>query len=369
MLTLPDYPWDTLAPYRKLAAEHPDGVVDLSIGTPVDPTPAVIQDALRAAADAPGYPGTHGTPALREAIADWYVRRRRTVDLQPQDIMPTIGSKELVAWLPLFLGLGPGDIMVRPLVAYPTYDIGAILVGAEPVAADSLRDLTDEQRSRVKLVWTNSPGNPTGKVLSAEALREIVDDARSLGAVVAADECYAELGWGSWEEHVPGILEPAVSGGDLTNLFSVYSLSTQSNLAGYRASFIAGAPNLMPTLINSRKHTGMIMPYPVQEALRVAISDDAHVQVQKDLYRARREMLKPALESFGFDVHFSEAGLYLWCTAGKDSWESIQDLAELGIIAGPGVFYGDAGAGFVRVSMTASDERIASAVSRLTKRD
>ncbi|APF41580.1 succinyldiaminopimelate transaminase [Neomicrococcus aestuarii] len=369
MLTLPDYPWDTLAPYRKLAAEHPDGVVDLSIGTPVDPTPAVIQDALRAAADAPGYPGTHGTPALREAIAAWYVRRRRSPDLQAQDIMPTIGSKELVAWLPLFLGLGPGDIMVRPLVAYPTYDIGALLVGAESIAADSLRDLTDDQRSRVKLVWTNSPGNPTGKVLDAAGLREIVDDARSLGAVVAADECYAELGWGDWEEHVPCILEPAVSGGDLTNLLSVYSLSKQSNVAGYRASFVAGAPNLMPTLINSRKHTGMIMPYPVQEALRVAISDDAHVQVQKDLYRARREALKPALEAFGFSVHFSEAGLYLWCTAGKDSWESIQDLAELGIIAGPGVFYGDAGAGFVRVSLTASDERIASAVSRLTKRN
>ena len=176
--------------------------------------------------------------------------------------MPTVGSKELVAWLPLLLGLGAGDLVVRPLVAYPTYDIGAQLAGADSIAADSLAGLSDADRARVKLVWVNSPGNPTGIIRGAAELKALVDDARSLGAVVASDECYAELGWGEHEAGVPSILHESVSGGDFTDLLSVYSLSKQSNLAGYRAAFVAGAPNLMPALVNNRKHAGMIVPAP-----------------------------------------------------------------------------------------------------------
>ena len=365
MLTLPDYPWNSLAPYRRTAEAHPGGTVDLSIGTPVDPTPEVIRAALREAADAPGYPTTHGTRALREAIAGWYARRRNTPGLDPEHIMPTIGSKELVAWLPLLLGLGPGDVVVRPVVAYPTYDIGARLAGAEAVPADRLSDLPAEVRARVKLVWTNSPGNPTGTVRGVDELAELVRDARSLGAVVASDECYAELGWGAWEDGVPGILEPRVSGGDFTSLLSVYSLSKQSNVAGYRAAFVAGAPDLMPNLLNNRKHAGMIVPQPVQEAMRVALGDDAHVAAQKDLYRGRRERLLPALEGFGLTIPDSAAGLYLWATAGEDTWTTVGRFADLGIVVGPGSFYGAAGEGYVRVALTASDERIDAAVERL----
>lgn len=365
MLTLPDYPWDAMAPFVERASAHPQGVVNLSIGTPVDPTPQLLREALSAASDAPGYPTTHGTVELRRAIAAWYERRRATPGLDPRDIMPTVGSKELVAWLPLLLGIGAGDLIVRPTVAYPTYDIGARLAGAESVAADSLDELTAEQLSRVKLVWVNSPGNPTGIVRTTEELRAIVDAARALGAVVASDECYAELGWGQWEDAVPGILEPAVSGGDFTNLLAVYSMSKQSNLAGYRAAFVAGAPNLMPSLINNRKHAGMIVPAPVQEAMRIGLGDDSHVQAQKDLYRARRAKLIPALERFGLRIEHSEAGLYLWCTAGEDTWTTIGRLADLGIVAGPGTLYGTAGDGFVRIALTASDERIDSAVERL----
>ncbi|MEE1620405.1 succinyldiaminopimelate transaminase [Zafaria sp. Z1313] len=366
MLTLPDYPWDTLLPYRDRAAAHPGGTVDLSIGTPVDPTPEPIREALRAAADAPGYPTTHGTPALRDAIAAWYGRRRRTPGLDPAHVMPTVGSKELVAWLPLLLGLGPGDVVVRPETAYPTYDIGARLAGAEAVAADRLEELPEDVRRRVRLVWTNSPGNPTGIVRTAAELRATVEQARALGAVVASDECYAELGWDAWEDGVPGLLEPEVSGGDLTSLLSVYSLSKQSNLAGYRAAFVAGAPDLMPALVNNRKHAGMIVPRPVQEAMRAALGDDAHVQAQKDLYRARRARLLPALRGFGLDIRHSEAGLYLWASAGEDTWATVGRFADLGIVVGPGSFYGAAGEGHVRVALTATDERIDAAVERLT---
>lgn len=365
MLRLPDYPWEALAPYRAIAAEHSGGVVDLSIGTPVDPTPQFIRDALSVAADAHGYPTTHGTPAVREAIVQWFRTRRGVENLSAEHVMPTVGSKELVAWLPLLLGLGEGDVVVRPLVAYPTYDIGAQLAGATAVAADSLAELSDEVRSRVKLVWLNSPGNPTGSVLGAAALKARVDEARAIGAVVASDECYAELGWGEWENGVPSVLHPDVSGGDLTGLLAVYSLSKQSNLAGYRASFVAGAPEIFGELVNSRKHAGMIVPAPVQATMVAALGDHDHVAAQKDLYRARREALLPALQAAGFTVEHSEAGLYLWCTRGEDTWDSIEWLARRGIVAGPGTFYGEAGHGYVRVALTASDAAVAAAVERL----
>lgn len=359
-----------MAPYLARAAQHPGGAVNLSIGTPVDHTPSLVQEALQRAADAPGYPTVHGTPALRRAIADWFERRRGVPGLDPQDVMPTVGSKELVAWLPFLLGLKPGDVVVRPTVAYPTYDIGATFAGAEQVAADDLDELDEDTLARVRLVWVNSPANPTGSVRDAGSLKRIVDQARGLGAVVASDECYAELGWGEWDvqqggQPVPSILDPRVAGSSHEGLLAVYSLSKQSNLAGYRAAFVAGDPVIMANLVNSRKHAGMIVPYPVQDAMRVALGDDAHVQAQKNLYRGRRERIVPALEAFGLTIHESQAGLYLWCTAGEATWDTVGRLSELGIVVGPGVFYGEAGNGFIRVALTASDERIDAAVARL----
>ncbi|HCN39407.1 succinyldiaminopimelate transaminase [Rothia sp. (in: high G+C Gram-positive bacteria)] len=369
-LSLPDYPWDTMAPYLETAKAHPDGLVNLSIGTPVDPTPAVIRDALAAATDAHGYPTTHGTVQVRQAMVDWFDRRRGVPGLSVEQVMPTIGSKELVAWLPFLLGLGEGDVVVRPSVAYPTYDIGAQLAGATAVAADSLDELDADTRARVRLVWVNSPANPTGIVRGVDELKKLVDDARSLGAVVASDECYAELGWGEWDTQrggklVPSILDSRVCGESQRLVFSVYSLSKQSNFAGYRGAFIAGDAEIMPNLINSRKHAGMIVPAPVQAAMAAALNDDAHVEAQKNLYRARRDLLLPAVQKFGLTVENSEAGLYLWATAGEDTWTTVQRFAELGILIGPGVFYGESGEGYVRLALTGSDSDIEKAAARL----
>ncbi|GFZ81757.1 succinyldiaminopimelate transaminase [Nesterenkonia alkaliphila] len=371
MLTLPEYPWEAMAPYRELAEQHPQGVVNLSIGTPVDPTPEVIQRALSSAADAPGYPTTHGTARLREAIADWFARRRGVPGLDPANILPTIGSKELVAWLPTLLGLGPEDIVVYPRIAYPTYEMGARIAGAQSLATDDLHSLDEQTLSRVKLIWLNSPGNPTGRVDDAARLASAVQLARRIGAVVASDECYAELPWEV--QQVPSILDPQVAGSSHQGLLAVYSVSKQSNLAGYRAAFAAGCPELIGNLVNTRKHAGMIMPAPVQAALAAAVSDDVHVSAQRELYRRRRAVLKPALEAAGFAVEHSQAGLYLWCRAasGADehpvgTWELVSGMAERGILVGPGVFYGEAGQGYIRVALTASDERITSAAQRLT---
>ncbi|MFK4791560.1 succinyldiaminopimelate transaminase [Microbacterium sp. ZW T5_56] len=360
---LADYPWDAVAPVRERALQHLGGLVDLSIGSPVDETPRIIRDALAAATEAHSYPQTVGTVALREAIADWFARRRGVASLSADQVLPTVGSKELVALLPTLLGLGAGDIVVHPRAAYPTYKVGAVVAGATAVAEDDPAAWPDG----TKLVWLNSPGNPDGRVLTVAELRAAVMRARELGAVIAGDECYAELGWDEpWNtEPIPSILDPRVTGGDVSGVLGVYSLSKQSNLAGYRAAFLAGDGDLVARLTTARKHLGLMLPAPVQQAMTVALGDDAHVAEQKERYRLRRELLKPALESAGFRVDRSEAGLYLWATEGRDAWESMDRLADLGILAGPGIFYGPFFPQHVRLSLTASDERITAAAERL----
>lgn len=360
---LDDYPWDAVAPYAATARQHPGGLVDLSIGSPVDPTPQVVAAAITAATDAHAYPQTVGTPALREAIVAWYARRRGVDGLSVDNVLPTVGSKELVALLPLLLDITAGDIVVHPRAAYPTYAVGAKLVGATPVAADDPADWPEG----TKLIWLNSPGNPDGRVLAESDYRAARVRARELGAVIASDECYAELGWdGEWASTpVPSILDPRVTDGDFAGLLSVYSLSKQSNLAGYRAAFVAGDAALIERLLTARKHLGLMLPAPVQAAMTAALGDDAHVRVQKELYRARRAVLRPALEAAGFRIDHSEGGLYLWATAGEDAWTTMGRLAERGILAGPGHFYGEHFPQHVRFSLTATDERIAEAARRL----
>lgn len=318
-----------------------------------------MRAALAAAADAPGYPLTAGTPAFRAAAAGWLERRHGVTGLDPAAVLPTIGSKELVALLPLLLRLGPGDRVVLPEIAYPTYEVGVRLAGAEAVRADGL---VATGPAPVKLVWVNSPANPTGRVLPAGHLRKVVDWARERGAVVVSDECYLDFGW---EAEPVSVLHPEVSGGDPTGLLAVHSLSKRSNLAGYRAGFVAGDPRLVAALLEVRKHAGLIVPAPVQAAAAAAYADDAHVAEQRERYARRRAALRPALQRAGFAVEHSEAGLYLWATRGEDCWSTVDSLAAQGVLVAPGAFYGPAGERHVRVALTATDERVAAAVARL----
>jgi succinyldiaminopimelate transaminase len=366
---LPDFPWDTLTPYGAVARRHPDGIVDLSVGSPVDPTPESVRRALAEAADAPGYPTTHGSAELRAAVSSWFARSRGVPGIDPGAVLATMGSKEFVAWLPSLLGLGEGDVVVHPEIAYPTYDVGARLAGATPLPADDVAAWAD--RPDVRLVWLNSPSNPTGAVLGVEQLRAAVAAARRTGAVVASDECYALLPWSEpWATAgVPSILDPRVCEGDHAGLLAVHSLSKQSNLAGYRSAFVAGDPGLVARLLEVRKHAGMMAPAPIQAATAAALVDDAHVAVQRAVYGRRRRVLIGALAAAGLVVEGSDAGLYLWVRApgaGQDCWQTVADLAELGILVAPGLFYGPSGARHVRVSLTANDEAIASAAMRLT---
>jgi succinyldiaminopimelate transaminase len=401
MDSLPEFPWDSLAPYKERAISHTGGLVDLSVGTPVDPTPEVVRAALVAAADAHGYPQTWGTPALREAVAGWFARRRAVPAVDPDGVLPTVGSKELVAWLPTLLGVGPGDVVAFPSLAYPTYDVGARLAGASPQPMPSITGAGPMPAvtplTMPKLLWVNSPSNPTGQVLSIEHLAEVVRWARQHGVIVASDECYAEL---DWRDHdmalgegtvgltaagaVPSILDPQVCDGSHEGLLAVYSLSKQSNMAGYRAAFVAGDPVLVRRLLEIRKHAGMMVPWPVQQAMVAALADDAHVAQQRARYGRRRGRLRAALEDAGYRIEHSEAGLYLWATrdgqdpagdAGQDptlpagsGWSLVSELADLGILVAPGSFYGAQGLRHVRIALTATDERIDAAVRRLVYR-
>lgn len=355
---LPDFPWDTIAGYRATASAVPGGIVDLSIGTPVDPTPEVVQRALADAADAPGYPTVWGTAELRAAIGAYLSRRFDALPLPEEGLLPVIGTKELVAGMPQQLGLGTDDLVVFPRLAYPTYEVGALMAHARTQAADS----PSEVEGTPSLVWVNSPSNPTGRVRSDDELRAWVEYARSVGAVLASDECYAEFGW---DAEPSSVLRPDICGGSAEGVLALHSMSKRSNMAGYRAGFVAGDPRLILELLAVRKHLGMMVPQPVQAALIAAMGDRDHVACQRERYLERRAVLKPALESAGFTIDDSEGSLYLWSTRGEDCFDTMAFLAERGILAAPGVFYGEAGRQHVRIALTGTDERIAAASDRL----
>lgn len=355
---LPDFPWDTLAGAKRRALAHPDGIVDLSVGTPVDPTPGLARDALVAAADAPGYPTVWGAPETRRAVVDYMSQRWNSIDLPETGIMPVIGTKEFVGWLPELLDLGAGDAVVYPTCAYPTYAVGAQVAGARLVPLDNPEDLPAD----AKLIWINSPANPSGQMLSLEELRAWALAARALGAVLASDECYGEF---AWDAEAISVLDPRVNDGDVTGLLAVHSISKRSNAAGYRGGFVAGDPAVVADLIGARKHLGMMLPAPIQAAMSALLGDQEHVEEQRNRYIDRRSRLRPALEAAGFRIDHSEGALYLWATRDEPCRDTIDWLADRGILAAPGDFYGEASNRHVRIALTATDERIAAAAQRL----
>lgn len=379
------YDWSKLATYRRVAAATPNGQIDLSVGSPVDPVPQSVQRALAAAANernAFGYPKTIGTDDLRGAIAHW-MRICRGVDMDAigAGAVPTVGSKEAVALMASLLGFGPGDVVVQPSVSYPTYEIGTQIAGATVCKVDDVAD-TDSWRNTpgVKAIWINSPSNPTGAVLSCDQLAGIVAAARDIGAVVLSDECYAMMDWRTASTHddsneaqaansfslssTPCVLSPAVCGRSAKNILMLYSLSKQSNMAGYRTAFIAGDADILKRMSAYRKQLGLIIPGPVQAAMAAGLRDVESVHNQWKRYRYRLESLVAALCDYGYDAHMPQGGLYVWVkTLSGDCWQDMAALADLGIVPSPGEFYGAPDS--LRLSSTADDETIELACSAL----
>ena len=367
-LQLPDFPWDQLAPYAQKAAAHPHGKIDLSIGTPVDAVPAVIQTALQHSTNAHGYPTTIGTTEVRQAFINWLQRVHGVTCLDLNQVLPTIGSKELIAWLPTLLGLTARDVVAIPKIAYPTYDVGARIAGCGVVAADGLEELerarlqADAAGRTLSFVWLNTPSNPTGAVTPAAELRTLVEWARSHNILLVADECYIDLGW---ESTPTSLLNPDVCGPSADGLLIVHSLSKRSNLAGYRAAFVAGDAAVIASILEVRKHSGLMQPAPIQAAAVAALDDDAHVAEQRDRYAARRELARAALVDAGFALSHSEAGLYLWATRHESCWQTVDWLASRGVLVAPGSFYGTQSDQHIRVALTASDSDFAQLGERL----
>lgn len=349
---LPDFPWDALAPYGATAKAHPAGAIDLSVGTPVDPTPEFIQEVLRESANSPSYPVTMGTPELRGAITEW---AKKTLGATGDfGVLPLIGSKEFVAWLPTFL---TSKKVLYPEVAYPTYLVGALLAKADA----STVSIDAQSWPKADLAWVNSPSNPTGRVHSEGEYRAAIDWARTSGGVVVSDECYLEFGTTVTPTSILNFTD-----GDNKNILAVHSLSKRSNLAGYRGAFVIGDPELIAQILEVRKHAGMMVPLPIQKAMVAALSDSDHVVAQRNRYNARKATLIPALQAAGFSIEFSDAGLYLWATRNEDCWKSVAWLAELGVLATPGIFYGANGSQYIRIAMTATDAQITEAALRIT---
>jgi succinyldiaminopimelate transaminase len=319
----------------------------------------VVQQALAGASDSPGYPLTVGTEDLRRACLEWLSGSHGVTGLGLDQVLPVIGSKELIGSLALHLGLGPVDLVAYPELAYPTYEVGARLAGTRTVATDRPEDLGREAPT---LLWLNSPSNPTGRVLDVARLRELVAWAREHDTLLVSDECYLEC---AWDAEPVSLLHPSVCDGDTTGLLTVHSLSKRSNLAGYRCAFVAGDAAVVGELLAVRKNLGLQLPGPQQVAMAAALRDTAHAVEQHDRYAARRVVLREALVGAGFTVEHSEASLYLWVTRDEDCWDTVSWLAERGVLVAPGVFYGAAGSRHVRVALTATDERVAAAAARL----
>lgn len=336
-----------MAPYGEKAKKYPGGFIDLSQGTPVDPTPIFIQEALTKASNSPSYPLTAGSSQLKDSIRAW-----ATLNLGATgefDVLPVIGSKEFVALLPTFL---QSKTVLYPKIAYPTYLVGALMASAKAIPVE----IDAKSWPTADLAWINSPSNPTGQVQSDSEILATINWARNNGSVIASDECYL-----SFSKEAKSIL--SLTGGNNEGVLAVHSLSKRSNLAGYRAAFVIGDSKLIDQIRQIRKHAGLIVPLPVQQAMIAALSDNNHAIEQAERYEKRRIKLITALSKAGFTIEHSQAGLYIWCSKNEDCYKTVDWFANLGVLVTPGSFYGSEK--FIRIALTATDESIDLVVERI----
>lgn len=360
----PPYPYERLDPIKALAAKHEGGIVDLSIGSPCDAPPKQVVEALGNSGAERSYPPSIGSLPFRSAAADWLNGLVGTA-LGPGDVRATIGSKEVVAGLPHWLRLRRPDLdtVLYPAVSYPSYAMGATLAGCRAVAVPMKPDFTIDLNAidpadaeRALCLWINTPGNPAGGLDDLEAAAAW---GRANDVPVLSDECYIEF---TWSGKPRSILEHGLQG-----VLAVHSLSKRSNLAGARSGFYAGDPELVHYIGEVRKHAGFMPPGPVQAAAVAAFADQEHVVAQRARYLARLQAMREVLTLVGVDAPMPDGGFYLWAPASDgDAWGLARRLAvDAGILVSPGDFYGEQGAGYVRVAVVQSEEMIALGHQRL----
>lgn len=338
-----------MAPYGEKAKKFSGGLIDLSQGTPVDPTPTFIQEALQKSSNSPSYPLTAGSAQLKDVIKNWAISKLGASG--EFDVLPVIGSKEFVGLLPTFLQCKK---VLYPEIAYPTYLVGTLIASAKPISVGI--DATNWPDA--DLAWINSPANPTGQVLNDGEIKSAINWARKNHAVLASDECYL-----SFSTSANSVLK--LADGNNKGLLAIHSLSKRSNMAGYRAAFVVGDVELIEKIRQIRKHAGLMVPQPIQQAMIAALSDDNHAKEQAFKYESRREKLTKALIKTGFVIEHSKAGLYIWCTKGEECYKTVDWFANLGILVTPGAFYGSNN--FVRIALTATDINIDQVVERISR--
>ena len=362
----PPYPYDRLDELKASGERHPGGLVDCSIGTPIDPPPASVVAALSTSETERSYPPSIGTEAFREQVAAWS-HTRFGVRIDPgSEVAAAVGTKEFVAGLPHWMKLrNPSrDTVLYPAVSYPSYEMGATLAGCRAVAVPvnedwsiQLESISEEDAKRALLMWVNTTGNPAGGLDDLEAVAEW---GRRNDVPVFSDECYCEF---TWDGPPRTILSTGSEG-----VVSVHSLSKRSNLAGLRVGFYSGDADIVNYLREIRKHAGFMVPGPAQAAAVAALSDQDHVENQRTTYLARLERLSKIMARLGVEAPLPRGGFYLWVPAPEgDAWLFVRRLIEdLGLLASPGEFYGKAGAEYVRIAAVQGDERIALLEERCT---
>lgn len=352
----PPYPHDRLKECHETAAKFDGGAIDLSIGVPCDPPPGLTPD-LNMADAIRKYPPSFGTEDFRQACASW-LNDLPGVEVSPDLVRATLGSKEFVAGLPHYLKLrDPSkDTVLYPEVSYPSYAMGATLAGlrAVPVRVNSdwqidVSTIDPADAARAICLWVNTPGNPAGAV---DDLSQVVAWGRENNVTVVSDECYIAF---TWEGEPRSVLQSGTDG-----VLAVHSLSKRSNYPGLRIGFYAGEAGLIDYLGEVRKHAGF-MPLEVSQIAGIAaLADEDHVQLQRLKYLKRMQLLINILKSIGIEANLPAGGFYLWVKSNHgDGWDLTRRLAsELGVIVSPGDFYGEAGQDYVRIAAVQNEEKL-----------
>ena len=362
---------------RKIAEKRAAGidVISLGIGDPDLPTPKPVIEALAAGARDPAthqYPTNRGSDEFRHAAADFY-RARFGVELDPgSEIVPALGGKEAVGHMAMAL-LDPGDVCLSPDPGYPPYTSGPVFAGAEvhylPLRAEhgflpDLDSIPEDVLRRANLLFLDYPNNPTGAVVQDGYFERAVTLARVNDLVVVHDNAYSELCYDGYVApsflEAPGAKEVGVE---------IFSLSKGWNMTGWRAGLVSGNSEVVERYRHLKTNLDSGMFEAVQRATAAALTDARDFPREMSaVYQRRRDLLTDALTAIGLDVQPPKATPYFWVPVpdGHTSTSFTElVLEEAAVVVSPGPSFGPSGEGFVRLSMTVSDERLQEAARRI----
>lgn len=362
---LKPYPMAELQRRKAELAASGKVVFDFGTGDPIEPTPAFIPQALRAAVpEISQYPSVAGTPALRTAAAGYLKRRFGvTIDATKQ-VLPAAGSKEAIFHLPLAF-IDPAtakNTVIYGTPGYPVYQAGTLFAGAaeHPLVLTrkkgyrlDLTTLPSELLKRTAIVWINYPHNPTGACVDLAYFRAQTEVCAAHGILLASDECYQDMWFDEAATPPPSLLEVATTG-----VLAFHSCSKRSGMTGYRSGFIAGDATLIAAYRSWRAAMGVGSPAFIEQAAAAAWNDDAHVIERRRIFAAKYRILAEGLSAKGVEILPSEAGLYLWARVpgNGDAEAYAARCLDAGLVISPGGFFGDGGAGWFRLALVPSQE-------------